>query len=823
MPWLKAFSARWRAQQQRMPAAGSRVRDRLRREWVLLTVLMLALAWWLADPQQLQRSNFVVQDGAARLLQQPATPEIVLVDIDEESVAAIGRWPWRRAIHAQLVRQLSAQNPKAIALDILFSEADLDHPADDLLLADAMADSGRVVLPFAHDLRGQMVEPLPVLAQAAAALGHVQLAVDSDGGVRRFAPYVARDGEEADAIDALPAQTVPPASAAAAPAPSTVRATPPNAFPHLGLAMLCLQQPGARWCRVPAAPLPAPRYIQFASGYPAFATYSYIDVVRGTIPPSAFRGKYVVVGSTATGIRPRVPTPSRSGGPQAPGMAIVAHILNGALADAHPAAASPTANRLFNAIPVGLALVALALLGPSAALLACALLWTATLALATYTPLGWQVVFSPAAALLLMAAAYPLWSWRRLNAAAHFLEQEMRDLAQGGVLPSSPGTDLRGDLLGQRIQAVEQASRQLRDLHHFVSESLLQLPSPTLVCDTQGRILLANSAAHQYAHTLGRPLHERQDIELLLAGAQERETQQPLFAPMQLAGTQSSFQREGTDAHGNHLLLVGRPFSAPPTQGWLLTLVDITRMRQAMAQRDQAMHFISHDIRAPIGAIVTLLEMERSFGPGTSSASAVPATAPAQASSTSLSQDMEVRIERYARTALAMADDFVHLARAQQQPPRQEEIELNQLMDQALDDIWAAALAKSIDIDWMPQEAEALITGDTSQLRRVLVNMLTNAIKYSPAHSCVHCSLEERPAHWVVALRDEGDGISPEQQQTLFAPFTRLQQHENSRINGVGLGLAFVHTVMQRHGATIEIDSTVGTGTTFRLVFAKRA
>ena len=69
---------------------------------------------------------------------------------------------------------------------------------------------------------------------------------------------------------------------------------------------------------------------------------------------------------------------------------------------------------------------------------------------------------------------------------------------------------------------------------------------------------------------------------------------------------------------------------------------------------------------------------------------------------------------------------------------------------------------------------------------------------------------------------DPGDGISPEQQATLFAPFSRLQQHENSRIQGVGLGLAFVHTVMQRHSATIELDSTPGQGSTFKLVFAKR-
>lgn len=744
----------------------------LRREWAIISICLLAAVWWLAGPKQLERSNLLVQDLSARLLQRPASSEVVLVTIDEPSIEAIGRWPWRRAIHAQLVRHLSEQQPKAIGLDILFSEPDLDHPADDALLARAIADSGRVVLAVAEDAAGQAVGQLPALTQAAAAVGHVQLRVDSDGGVRRFAPIAGQPGHL-----------------------------------HLGLAMLCLGQPHADWCQ---PPLPPQLQIGFAKGHPPFTTYSYIDVVLGHIPASAFRGKYVLVGQTALGLGPALATPSQQGMRHSPNVNLVGQILNGALQQRHAAPASSLLNRVFNAVPVLLALVALAVLGPSGALAACAFLWGSTLLLATLAPLWWQVAPAPAAALLLLTLAYPLWSWRRLNAAARFLEYEMRDLSRSGVLTTLQPTGVGQDMLAQRIQAVEQASRQLRQLHHFVSESLLQLPSPTLVCDPQGRILLANSAAHRYAQSLNQSLQERQDIQLLLAGTVDNETRGPLFAPQALKDVHAAFQREGQDRLGRHLLLVGRPFSAPPTTGWLLTLVDITHMRQAMAQRDQAMHFISHDIRAPIGAIITLLEMNRAFSPSSLSQTA------------HTPHDTETRIERYARSALELAEDFVYLARAQQHPPRQEAVELGQLIDQALDDSWTLAQTKQIRLEWQPQEREALITGDPSQLRRVLVNLLGNAIKYSPVGSRVHCNLEERTAHWVVVVRDEGDGISPEQQATLFAPFARQTQHENSSVQGLGLGLAFVHTVMQRHGAHIELDSTLGQGSSFRLVFAKR-
>ena len=67
-------------------------------------------------------------------------------------------------------------------------------------------------------------------------------------------------------------------------------------------------------------------------------------------------------------------------------------------------------------------------------------------------------------------------------------------------------------------------------------------------------------------------------------------------------------------------------------------------------------------------------------------------------------------------------------------------------------------------------------------------------------------------------MRDEGPGIAPELQGQLFAPFQRLHDRSHPAIAGVGLGLALVHTVVQRHGGVLEVDSDVGRGAEFRLV-----
>ena len=190
--------------------ASTRGRQR-RLEWSFLAVALLGLVAWLSTSSSLDRVNHLVQDAGLRLISRPAHPDIVIVAIDDRSIAAIGRWPWRRALHAELISRVSAQDPRAIGVDVLFSEEELDYPEDDLLLASAMARSGRVVLPLlrrSHGPAGSLADlPLPALAQAAARLGHVHVAPDDDGVVRFAVRVQSPDGAETLTYDGLRCET----------------------------------------------------------------------------------------------------------------------------------------------------------------------------------------------------------------------------------------------------------------------------------------------------------------------------------------------------------------------------------------------------------------------------------------------------------------------------------------------------------------------------------------------------------------------------------------------------------------------------------------
>jgi CHASE2 domain-containing sensor protein len=172
---------------RRLFAAGLRLPWR-RFEWLALAIVVAGLVLALDRSGWLQGPNRSLQDALMFLQARPVDrSEVVIVAIDDKSVAALGRWPWRRSFHANLIDRIDKDAPAAIGMDLLFIEPEQRFPADDAVLAAAVSRSGKVVLPLmmqSHNAEPFIVEPLPALRRAAAALGHVHLAVDDDGVAR---------------------------------------------------------------------------------------------------------------------------------------------------------------------------------------------------------------------------------------------------------------------------------------------------------------------------------------------------------------------------------------------------------------------------------------------------------------------------------------------------------------------------------------------------------------------------------------------------------------------------------------------------------------
>ena len=128
----------------------------------------------------------------------------------------------------------------------------------------------------------------------------------------------------------------------------------------------------------------------------------------------------------------------------------------------------------------------------------------------------------------------------------------------------------------------------------------------------------------------------------------------------------------------------------------------------------------------------------------------------------------------------------------------------------------ANPLGHLIDVS-LPEEA-VLLKCDRLRIEQVLTNLISNAIKYSPPGSLVTVALESREGEIALRVADRGLGISDKDQRDLFEPFRRVGTPESS-VPGIGLGLFVVRRIIEAHGGRIDIESSIGEGSTFSCYF----
>ena len=222
----------------------------------------------------------------------------------------------------------------------------------------------------------------------------------------------------------------------------------------------------------------------------------------------------------------------------------------------------------------------------------------------------------------------------------------------------------------------------------------------------------------------------------------------------------------------------------------LLLARQTERIRELQGQRDALVELLSHDMRAPQASIITLLDHAES----------------------GWTPDLAARIRVYAVRTLKLADDMVHLSRAQMPNYRLEELDLGEIARDAVDALVPQAGVRRVAFELTGDADVVLVRGEPSLLVRALINLLDNAVAFSPAGGVVRFAIS-RPARdrVVCAISDPGPGIPPELRIGLF------QRFAPGRVGGAGLGLALVKTVVERHGGTIACDSGADRGTTFRL------
>lgn len=165
----------------------------------LIIVSMLAAIYLAYGLQIFQRFELVTYDYRCMMRgSRPAQPQIVVIEISDDSVAKIGRWPWERNWHASLIKILKKLGAKAVVFDVIFSEQ--SDPVNDASLAGAIQAAKNVYLAEVVEEipslnKSRLLTSLPEFRDNAAGAGHINLAPDEDGVMRRMPLTMNVDGK----------------------------------------------------------------------------------------------------------------------------------------------------------------------------------------------------------------------------------------------------------------------------------------------------------------------------------------------------------------------------------------------------------------------------------------------------------------------------------------------------------------------------------------------------------------------------------------------------------------------------------------------------
>ncbi|HEX7822065.1 MAG TPA: CHASE2 domain-containing protein [Sphingobium sp.] len=675
------------------------------------------------------RVDNMLLDAVVAFRPPPVDQRILLVEIDDESLRRIGRWPWPRSRHGEALDVLGRAGALVVGYDVLF----LEPTAQDAAFGAAIGRAGNVVLPMLPPLPGVREDqdeaqgdagekPPPVIASAAAALGAVDVDADEDGIVRSYQPGWL--GPTPHMVERI-AQRVRSGGRKRADGETGSRVTP---------------QKHERWL-IPFEP-PG-----------AFPRIAFADVVSGSVPGALLKGRIILVGGTATGFGDRFLVPS-SAGKLMSGIELQANILNGLVQDGFYRRVPPLGQAMLALVPVWLLLLAFLRFGPSTNLKLSLIAIGGTVAMAFGGLLGAGWWFAPGATLLGLVLVYSLWGWRRLAAVSDYLTQEARALqAEPDIMPAVVGAEGRGDLVNVETSRLHDVIGQMRALRHFIADILARLPDAVCVVDDDGRVVMGNVAADAL---FGGPVRDRRIADLLDA--------------MDMGDPEPG--AEILLADGRTLVMMRGAIGGA---GVIQRFVDISDLKRVGAAREEALQFLSHDMRAPNAAIIALLES----GAGRPDA-----------------------IRHHAEQGLKLADDFVQLARVQNAAVQREPVGLADVAAEAIDRVWPMAQRRGIGIGEIGLDTEPWVMGDRALLVRAVLNLLDNGVKFAPEGGRILCRIEEEAAQVRLSVSGPGPAMPPERAGDPFAAFAAGQAAGD--LASGGLGLAFVRTSVERQGGQVD-------------------
>ena len=358
------------------------------------------------------------------------------------------------------------------------------------------------------------------------------------------------------------------------------------------------------------------------------------------------------------------------------------------------------------------------------------------------------------------------------------------------------------DVLQAKIKQVKAVGSEYEELRQIVDDSLSGMADGVLICSSRGQVMLSNRRAGWYlfgddnADINGKTLTGiLQHVSLKDGGSWPSLFQRVLFRQERELSEASHEQGRDLMVEISPLRIIGDVFD-----GFVVNFSDISMLKASERKRSEVLNFLSHDLRSPLSSMLAMIELARN--------------------KTSVDQmrNMLDDMESSTHKTLHLAEQFLQLSRANtSEDIHFYDIDFNSVVLNAIDQLWALSDKLGVTITHHFETDELWIQAEPDLLERAVTNLLSNAIKHSESGATVSVNVQLNNSEISCCVIDHGTGIAVDDMPHLFEMFRRTQGAGVERIQGVGLGLAFVDAVAKRHHGHVDVESKLGEGSSFCL------
>ena len=394
----------------------------------------------------------------------------------------------------------------------------------------------------------------------------------------------------------------------------------------------------------------------------------------------------------------------------------------------------------------------------------------------------------------------------RLAAPIRALERFTEKLRQGKpagsiILKTSDETKKLADNINYLVDELRSQIRLANEEKSKLMTAFTSMTEGVLILDVEDKIEFVNSAlsnmlSDQYGDLNGKTLMEAlRNVDLQKAFLKFKETLTVVSEEVNLGNIEPVILNVSISSVHDY----------PGEEKVMLVFHDVTRLKKLEKIRVDFVANVTHEIRTPLTAIIGYMET-------------------IQAGATSSNEDIKKFIDislKHAERLNRLVDDLLVISKIELGEIKFhfEEISSRDAVESAIPLVEAKAEIKKINIHNNIQKNLSCVWADKDRLTQILVNILDNAVKFTPENGNVTIEIDKNDKYVILTITDTGIGVPKEEVQRLGERFYRVDRSRSRNLGGTGLGLSIAKHLMIAHGGKIEIESQLGRGTKVSLYF----